>query len=291
MRQTISVNSSFSSGFRSSEMASNSLAAAPQRFSASAKEGAGGGVLASERRPSSAMAAATRRRSSGTNAMTSPSRRTPSALTCGAMARNSSAVMRVSCAAWKKAGPNSSRWRMHLPAAGADLFGPELVPVAGLAQVHPFVTNAAKALDVSGGAASGDQSKGLAASQPLAQFEVPRRRWAGGGRLLLQRVVHVVIREDLGDSPKPRLNTKGLGAVFGAIRPNVLPLRSQVSRGPSPNRFSGTHFSRHPPDANVFKNFAKWRDRKTASYRSLGVRPVFLARTFMAVGPRVTLSW
>ena len=27
------------------------------------------------------------------------------------------------------------------------------------------------------------------------------------------------------------------------------------------------------------------------SYRSLSVRPVFLARTFMAVGPRVTLSW
>jgi hypothetical protein len=28
-----------------------------------------------------------------------------------------------------------------------------------------------------------------------------------------------------------------------------------------------------------------------AGYRSLGVRPVFLARTFMAVGPRETLSW
>ena len=26
-------------------------------------------------------------------------------------------------------------------------------------------------------------------------------------------------------------------------------------------------------------------------YKSLGVRPVFLARTFTAVGPRVTLSW
>ena len=30
---------------------------------------------------------------------------------------------------------------------------------------------------------------------------------------------------------------------------------------------------------------------QTAGYKSLGVRPVFLARTFMAVGPRVTLSW
>jgi len=29
----------------------------------------------------------------------------------------------------------------------------------------------------------------------------------------------------------------------------------------------------------------------TVAYRSFGVRPVFLARTFMAVGPRETLSW
>ena len=54
IRQTISVNSSFSSGSISPETASDSLAAAPQRFSAGAKDGAAGGILVFERRLSSA---------------------------------------------------------------------------------------------------------------------------------------------------------------------------------------------------------------------------------------------
>ena len=129
----------------------------------------------------------------------------------------------------------------------------------------------------------------LAASQPLTQFEIPRRRLAGGGKLLFQRVVHVVIRENLGGIAQTATEYKRFKCGFlGEFAQMSSPSASIMPWAPLANRFTGAHFSCHLPDANALRNFAKPCDRKTFSYRSLGVRPVFLARTFMAVGPRVT---
>jgi hypothetical protein len=57
---------------------------------------------------------------------------------------------------------------------------------------------------------------------------------------------------------------------------------------PASRGMSGLRLNSMPLPARVGMGLG---GQAAASYRSLGVRPVFLARTFMAVGPRVTLSW